>query len=105
MMARCRPLFCNIRVVNSAFSLVVLDRSRTTKENAEFTTRMLQKRGLQRAIIVTSWFHSRRALNSFLSFAPKIQFSSLPAYHQEVFAAEASHVLQEYIKTGWYFVH
>ena len=81
------------------------DRSRTTKENAEFTARMLQERGVRRAIIVTSWFHSRRALNSFLSFAPEIQFSSLPAYHQEAFSAEATHVFQEYLKTVWYFFH
>jgi uncharacterized SAM-binding protein YcdF (DUF218 family) len=81
------------------------DQSRTTKDNAEFTTRMLQASCVQRAIIVTSWFHSRRALSSFRSFAPEIQFSSLPAYYQEAFSAKATHVFQEYIKTAWYFVH
>jgi uncharacterized SAM-binding protein YcdF (DUF218 family) len=80
-------------------------RSRNTKENAEFTTRLLKKRGVQRAIIVTSWFHSRRALNSFRFFAPEIQFSSAPAFHQETLSAEATHVFQEYMKTAWYFFH
>src|SRR6266446_5734551 len=98
---RCPPHYCErerrrrfitqqlVRAGVPQDAIELEDRSRTTKENAEFTTRMLQQRGVRRAIIVTSWFHSRRALNSFLSFAPEIQFSSLPAYHQEAFSAEA----------------
>ncbi len=86
-------------------AIALEDRSRTTKENAEFTTRMLQERGVRRAIIVTSWFHSRRALSSFRSFGPKIQFSSLPAHNPEAFSAKATHVFQEYIKTAWCFFH
>ncbi len=86
-------------------AIALEDRSRTTKENAEFTTRMLQARCVQRAIIVTSWFHSRRALSSFRSFGPKIQFSSLPAHNPEAFSAKATHVFQEYIKTAWCFFH
>jgi uncharacterized SAM-binding protein YcdF (DUF218 family) len=78
------------------------DLSRNTKENAEFSSRVLKKEKVQRAIIVTSWFHSRRALNSFRRFSPQIRFSSFPANHHEPFSAEAGHVFQEYAKTLWY---
>ena len=78
-------------------------RSRNTKENAEFTVRLLKKEGIRRAIIVTSWFHSRRALNSFCFFAPEIQFSSLPTRQSQAWPAEATHIYQEYLKTVWYY--
>jgi uncharacterized SAM-binding protein YcdF (DUF218 family)/glycosyltransferase involved in cell wall biosynthesis len=77
--------------------------SRNTKENAEFTTRLLKKRGIDRALIVTSWFHSRRALNSFSFFAPAIRFSSEPTYAGQAAPTEAVHIYQEYLKTIWYF--
>jgi uncharacterized SAM-binding protein YcdF (DUF218 family) len=80
-------------------------RSSNTKENAEFTAQLLKRRGVRRAIIVTSWFHSRRALNSFRSFAPEIQFASVTARHDEPFAVETTHVFREYLKTGWYLFH
>jgi uncharacterized SAM-binding protein YcdF (DUF218 family) len=76
--------------------------SRNTKENAEFTARLLKQHGVHQAIIVTSWFHSRRAMNCFRSFAPKIQFSSAPCYSFNGLRAEGTHVLQEYVKTVWY---
>jgi uncharacterized SAM-binding protein YcdF (DUF218 family) len=78
-------------------------RSRNTKQNAEFTVRLLKKKGIHRAIIVTSWFHSRRALNSFCFFAPEIQFSSLPTRQNQAWPDEATHIYQEYLKTVWYY--
>src|SRR6185369_15709743 len=39
--------------------------SRTTWENAAFTIRLLRAQKVRKAIIVTSWYHSRRALNCF----------------------------------------
>lgn len=55
-------------------------RSRTTKENALFTIQLLREEKLGRAIIVTSWYHSRRALKTFGHFAPEIKFYSRPSY-------------------------
>ncbi len=83
-------------------AIEVEELSRNTKENAEFTAPLLTKAGMRRAILVTSWFHSRRALNSFHRFAPDVQFASAPAYHREALAGEATHVFQEYLKTIWY---
>jgi uncharacterized SAM-binding protein YcdF (DUF218 family) len=55
-------------------------KSRTTRENAKFTIAMLRAQHLKSAIIVTSWFHSRRALVCFEHYAPDIKFYSRPSY-------------------------
>lgn len=55
-------------------------RSRTTQQNAEFTTKILRAQGIRRAIVVTSWYHSRRALKCFEHDAPGIKFYSRPSY-------------------------
>lgn len=52
----------------------------TTLENAEFSIPLLRKMGAHRVILVTSWFHSRRALACFEHFAPEIKFYSRPSY-------------------------
>ena len=55
-------------------------KARTTRENALFTIPILQELGARHVILVTSWYHSRRALRSFRHYAPDIQFFSRPAY-------------------------
>jgi len=54
--------------------------SRTTFENAEFCAPLLRQMGAHRVIIVTSWYHSRRALALFRHVAPDITFYSRPSY-------------------------
>jgi uncharacterized SAM-binding protein YcdF (DUF218 family) len=54
--------------------------SHTTRENAIFTIALLHARHLRSAIIVTSWYHSRRALACFEHYAPDITFYSRPSY-------------------------
>jgi uncharacterized SAM-binding protein YcdF (DUF218 family) len=54
--------------------------SRTTRENAEFTIQLLRAENIHRVILVTSWYHSRRALFCFEHYAPEIQFFSRPSY-------------------------
>jgi uncharacterized SAM-binding protein YcdF (DUF218 family) len=65
-------------VTNTA--IILECKSRTTRENAEFSIAMLRQMGAQRVIIVTSWYHSRRALACFEHYAPDIQFYSRPSY-------------------------
>ncbi len=55
--------------------------STTTRENAEFTIKRLREQKVQTVILVTSWYHSRRALKTFEHFAPEIQFYSRPSYY------------------------
>jgi uncharacterized SAM-binding protein YcdF (DUF218 family) len=84
-------------------SVITLEpKSRNTKENAEFACDILKSNGVKHAIIVTSWFHSRRSLACFQHFGPSIQFSSLPSLKYEPFQVETVHVLKEYLKIVWY---
>jgi len=63
-----------------AAAIQVEGKSKTTRENAEFTSKLLRAQKLNRVIIVTSWYHSRRGLACFEHYAPEIKFYSRPAY-------------------------
>ena len=63
-----------------ASAIQLESRSKTTRENAEFCVSLLRADGVRRAIIVTSWYHSRRALSCFRHYAPEIKFYSRPSY-------------------------
>ena len=65
-------------VTNAA--IILECKSRTTRENAQFSIPLLRSLGAHRVIIVTSWYHSRRALMCFEHYAPDIQFYSRPSY-------------------------
>jgi uncharacterized SAM-binding protein YcdF (DUF218 family) len=66
-------------VTNAA--IILEDKSRTTRENAEFSIPLLRQMGAHHVIIVTSWYHSRRALACFEHYAPDITFYSRPSYY------------------------
>ena len=55
-------------------------KSKTTRENGCFCAQILRTEKVRSAIIVTSWYHSRRALKTFEHFAPDIKFYSRPSY-------------------------
>ena len=83
-------------------------QSRTTRENALFAVPLLRAQNARRVIIVTSWFHARRALNSFRHYAPEIEFMSrpttadLPKSHWPN-KHERALVLSEYAKLLYYW--
>ncbi len=60
--------------------IVLEPNSHSTRENAEFSMPLLRQMGAHRVIIVTSWYHSRRALTCFEHYAPDIKFYSRPSY-------------------------
>jgi uncharacterized SAM-binding protein YcdF (DUF218 family) len=71
--------------------------------------RLMRQEGMRSAILVTSWYHSRRALGSFRRYAAGIDLASYPAQPR----AEVSdgrgyegtrRVLREYLALGWYWV-
>jgi uncharacterized SAM-binding protein YcdF (DUF218 family) len=64
-----------------ASAIEIEGKSLTTRENALYTIKMLREEKLRRVILVTSWYHSRRALMCFEHYAPDIQFYSRPAYY------------------------
>jgi uncharacterized SAM-binding protein YcdF (DUF218 family) len=81
----------------------------TTLENATKSVPLLRALRAHRVIIVTSWYHSRRAMACFEHVAPDMQFYSRPAYidFQPKPANRTGynwHVNYEYVKlVGYWF--
>ena len=84
-------------------------RSKTTWENARFTIALLHARHLKSAIIVTTWYHSRRALACFKNCGPGIKFFSRPSYFgypkdESNFPSMKTYVRLEYLKIMSYWL-
>lgn len=62
-------------------AIEIEDKSATTFENAEFTGSLLRAEKIHTAILVTSWYHARRAEKTFAHFVPEVRFFSRPAYY------------------------
>jgi uncharacterized SAM-binding protein YcdF (DUF218 family) len=97
-----------IRAGVPAKAILTEENSRTTHENAEFSIAILRAQHLPSAIIVTSWYHSRRALRCFENAAPEIKFYSRPAYLGYARAdwklnGISGHVKSEYLKLLGYW--
>jgi uncharacterized SAM-binding protein YcdF (DUF218 family) len=97
-----------IRLGVPATNILVESKSKTTRENAEFSAKILQAQNLHSAIIVTSWYHSRRALKTFEHYGPNFQFYSRPSYFLYRRARWTRnffrHVYWEYVKLPGYWV-
>ena len=97
-----------IQVGVPASAIELESRSRTTKENAQFTAKLLRAQKVKSAIIVTSWYHSRRALACFRHFGPQIKFFSRPSYYE--FARKdwsrimVKRICLEYLKLPGYWI-
>jgi len=63
-----------------ARAIEVENKSTTTRENAVFTSERLRAEKIHRVILVTSWYHARRAEKTFAHFAPDLKFYSRPSY-------------------------
>ena len=84
-------------------------QSRTTRENAQFTDKLLREQKQRGVILVTSWYHSRRALACFRHYAPEIRFYSRPSYFASARADWSHHrigsrIRLEYVKLLGYWV-
>lgn len=83
--------------------------STSTVQNARFSAPLLRARHARRVILVTSWFHSRRALYCFRHYAPEIEFISRPTvadrprFHWPNRYLRG-YVLEEYIKSLGYWI-
>ena len=91
-----------------ATAITLESNSDSTLENAKFSIPLLRGLGAHRVIIVTSWYHSRRALACFEHFAPEITFYSRPSYesyHRGDWNHEgmSEHLKSEYLKTFGYW--
>jgi uncharacterized SAM-binding protein YcdF (DUF218 family) len=84
-------------------------QSRTTRENAQFTDKLLREQKQRGVILVTSWYHSRRALACFRHYAPEIKFYSRPSYFASARADWSHHrigsrIRLEYLKLIGYWI-
>jgi uncharacterized SAM-binding protein YcdF (DUF218 family) len=84
-------------------------QSRNTWENAQFSAPILQRMNVRTAILVTSWFHSRRAMDRFVSASRNIQWTSVPVGPSEplwslAFDRDGIQIIKEYPKTVWYAI-
>jgi uncharacterized SAM-binding protein YcdF (DUF218 family) len=83
-------------------------KSRTTSQNAQFTIQLLRQQNIHSVIIVTSWYHSRRALKCFEHYAPEMQFFSRPTTNNEARAGWSARdyrrIYLEYPKLAGYWV-
>jgi len=91
-----------------ALAIQVEDNSKTTEENAEFTVKLLHAEKIHSAILVTTWYHSRRALKTFEHCAPDIKFYSRPSYFgftgRDWSRALTRYVYLEYVKLPGYWI-
>jgi uncharacterized SAM-binding protein YcdF (DUF218 family) len=91
-----------------ADAIYVEGKSGTTRENAEFTIKMLREQKMKSVIIVTSWYHSRRALKTFEHYAPDIKFYSGPSYfafaRKEWTRSLTRRIYLEYAKLPGYWI-
>jgi uncharacterized SAM-binding protein YcdF (DUF218 family) len=81
--------------------------STSTYENARHSVALLRAQKITNAIVVTSWYHSRRALACFHKAAPEITFQSAPAEagitaQNLPDTASVRFVINEYAKMIWY---
>ena len=77
-------------------AILIENHSSTTFENAKLSLPLLRQMGAHRVLIVTSWYHSRRALATFRHLAPDLQFYSRPAYLG--YAAKDRQIIREYMR-------
>ncbi len=92
-----------------ASAITVEPSAFSTLENAQFSAPILRQHGARRVVVVTSWFHSRRALTTFRHVIPDIQFFSRPAYTDyepgsRIPDRYRDHVNAEYVKLLGYWV-
>lgn len=81
-------------------------RSASTWENADFSAPLLVRMGVRNVLLVTNWFHARRALASFASRCPDLEFAvapvPAPAFMEIATGPYGPAVLLEYPKTVAY---
>lgn len=73
----------------------------STKEEAREAARCIERAGGQRVLLVTSDFHTRRALSTFRHQNPRLTFSVAAAYNPGQFGT-AWWRQREWAKTTWY---
>lgn len=92
----------------SPYVITIECRSGSTWQNAEFSAAILSRMKPETAIVVTNYFHERRALLSFRHFCPGVTFApaSVPpvSFRETVFGVYGRAITKEYLKLAVYAV-
>ena len=89
--------------------IIIENSSRSTFENAKNTSKLLKKLQISSIILVTSWYHSRRATAVFKSVDPTITITSVPTQSECIAdllkdRRTMDRVMAEYMKLGYYYM-
>jgi uncharacterized SAM-binding protein YcdF (DUF218 family) len=78
--------------------------SRSTYENVLYTREALAPYEPRKILIVTSWFHSSRAIKVFAKEWPTITWGvdSVPSNENKIGFLKSPRMMTEYIKYAWY---
>ncbi len=83
--------------------------SGSTMENAQMTRQTLADKDVHSAVLVTSWYHTGRALKAFRHVWPEVTWGVRGVFPGDTLTKsfpiyEAGTILAEYIKRAWYAV-
>ncbi|WP_439891897.1 YdcF family protein [Ralstonia sp. 25C] len=83
--------------------------SGSTMENARMTRQTLADKDVHSAVLVTSWYHTGRALKAFRQVWPEVTWGARGVFAGDTFAKsipvyEAGTILAEYLKRAWYAI-
>lgn len=84
-------------------------RSGSTWQNADFSRPILARLKARHALLVTSWFHEKRALMTFRALCPGITFKPAPVPPPKrmaklVFGPDGPQIAKEYVKFAAYWL-
>ena len=84
-------------------------QSGSTTENAQMTRQTLADQPVHSAVLVTSWYHTGRALNVFRQVWPEVTWGVRGVFPGDTLTKsfpiyEAGTIVAEYIKRAWYVV-
>ena len=79
-------------------AIQVENKSLTTRENAQFTIKLLRAQHIHSAILVTSWYHARRSLAVFEHYGPDIRFYARPSYYGYARNEWSSHGINKHMR-------
>lgn len=85
-------------------------QSGSTWQNARLSVPMMREVQAKSALIVTNWYHSRRAIASFRTACPQMHFVASPIGNGELnpklptTQADLELIAKEYVKLAWYLL-
>ncbi|MGM3273754.1 YdcF family protein [Ralstonia sp. 24A2] len=83
--------------------------SGSTMENARMTRQTLADKDIHSAVLVTSWYHTGRALKAFRQVWPEVTWGVRGVFPGDTLAKslplyESGSILAEYVKRAWYAI-